>query len=236
MFTLKQFMVPAENFVKVDCGVHVQDAVKIMDEHGVGSVFVTRNDSIVGILSDTEVVRRVIATGMEPTQSTVEHIMSSPIPMIEENQTLQDANDLMAREQVRHLGISNAGNLVGMVSVRDVVVGMTSGPSSVLPPSWVHYQKGAGAYERGDYITAAKTFEELAGQGLARAQYQLGTMYQHGQGVPQNDVQAFMWVILSAMAGFESAVAIQKDLMQRMPPDQIIKAERLAKNWQVQGK
>ncbi len=61
-------------------------------------------------------------------------------------------------------------------------------------------------------------------------------MYQQGQGVPQNDVQAFMWLILAAVEGFESAVIIQKMLMNAMLPDQIMEAERLAKKWQPQGK
>ena len=96
---------------------------------------------------------------------------------------------------------------------------MTSGPGSVLPPSWVCYQDGVRAYEGGDYEVAVRKFEVLAAQGMARAQYHLGAMYQQGQGVPQNDVQAFMWAILAAVAGFESAVTIQKSLMKSMLPD-----------------
>ena len=235
MDPIKTFMVPAEKFVKVDRNVNVQNAMEIMRDSGVGSVLVTNDGSFVGILSDTEVVRRLVANGMDPSQITVEQIMSSPIPIIDENRTLQDANDLIAENQVRHLGVSRDGELVGLISVRDVLVGMTSGPSSVLPPSWVLYQKGVWAYERGDYETAVKHFGGLAEQGIARAQYHLGAMYQQGQGVPQNDVQAFMWLILAAMAGLESAVAIQKVLIQEMLPQQIIEAQRLAKAWQPQG-
>ena len=229
-------MVPADKFVTVDFGANVAHAVEIMRDHGVGSVFITRNDEIIGILSDTEVTWRLVAMGMDPTQTTVESIMSSPIHLLDENQTLQDANDLMAREQIRHLGISKDGQLVGMVSVRDVLVGMTTGPSSVLPPTWVCYQEGVRAYEQKDYTTAIKQFGLLAEQGIARAQYNLGSMYQQGQGVPQDDVQALMWSILAAVKGIDAAVSIQKTLIQDMPTDQIIKAERLARDWQPQEK
>lgn len=230
------FMVPAEYFIKVDCVVNVQKAVEIMQEHGISSVFVSRKDVVVGILSDTDIVRQVVANGTDPAQITVEQIMLAPIPTIAENQTLQDANDLMAKRQTRHLGISNDGKLVGMISVRDVLVGLTSGPSSVLPPSWIRYQKGMRAYERGDYETAVKQLGVLAEQGIARAQYQLGAMYQQGQGVAQNDIQALMWVILAAMKGIDAAVGIQKTLIKEMPADQIVKAERLARDWQPQEK
>ena len=236
MYPVKLFMVPADKFVTVDFGANVAHAVEIMRDHGVGSVFITRNDEIIGILSDTEVTWRLVAMGMDPTQTTVESIMSSPIHLLDENQTLQDANDLMAREQIRHLGISKDGQLVGMVSVRDVLVGMTTGPSSVLPPTWVCYQEGVRAYEQKDYTTAIKQFGLLAEQGIARAQYNLGSMYQQGQGVPQDDVQALMWSILAAVKGIDAAVSIQKTLIQDMPTDQIIKAERLARDWQPQEK
>ncbi len=128
MVPVKSFMVPAEKFVKVDRDVNVRTAAEIMRENGVGSVFVTREGSIIGILTDTDLVRRLVAVGSDPNQTTVEQIMSAPILMIEENKTLLDANDLMAREHIRHLGISKAGKLVGMISVRDLVVFLTNLP------------------------------------------------------------------------------------------------------------
>lgn len=128
MVPVKSFMVPAEKFVKVDRDVNVRTAAEIMRENGVGSVFVTREGSIIGILTDTDLVRRLVAVGSDPNQTTVEQIMSAPILMIEENKTLLDANDLMAREHIRHLGISKDEKLVGMISVRDLVVFLTNLP------------------------------------------------------------------------------------------------------------
>lgn len=128
MVPVKSFMVPAEKFVKVDRDVNVRTAAEAMRENGVGSVFVTREGSIIGILTDTDLVRRLVAVGSDPNQTTVEQIMSAPILMIGENKTLLDANDLMAREHIRHLGISKDGKLVGMISVRDLVVFLTNLP------------------------------------------------------------------------------------------------------------
>ncbi len=56
MNPVKLFMVPAEKFVKVDRCVSVRNAAEIMRDHGIGSVFVSREGSLIGILSDTEVV------------------------------------------------------------------------------------------------------------------------------------------------------------------------------------
>ncbi len=129
MVPVKSFMVPAEKFITIDRDVNVRDAAKIMRDKGIGSIFVTRDGKIIGILTDTDLVRRLVATGLDSIQTTVEQIMSAPILTIEENKTLLDANDLMAKEHIRHLGVSNAdGQLVGIISVRDLVVFLTNLP------------------------------------------------------------------------------------------------------------
>lgn len=129
MVPVKSFMVPAEKFIAIDRDVNVRQAAEIMRESGIGSIFVLRDGKIIGILTDTDLVKRLVATGLDSTKTTVEQIMSAPILTIEENKTLLDANDLMAKEHVRHLGVSNKeGNLVGMISVRDLVVFLTNLP------------------------------------------------------------------------------------------------------------
>jgi CBS domain-containing protein len=54
--------------------------------------------------------------------------MSAPILTIEQNKTVLDANDLMAQTHIRHLGVTQDGKLVGMISVRDLVVFLTNLP------------------------------------------------------------------------------------------------------------
>jgi len=129
MVPVKSFMVSAEKFITVDRDVSVRKAAEIMKKNGIGSIFVTRDGKIIGIFTDTDLLRRLVAAGLDPMQTTVEQIMSAPILTIEENKTLLDANDLMAKEHIRHLGVSNTeGQLVGMISVRDLVVFLTNLP------------------------------------------------------------------------------------------------------------
>ena len=128
MVPVKSFMVPADKFVKVDRDVKVREAAEIMKNSNIGSVFVTREGDIIGILTDTDLVRRLVAVGLDSATTTVEQIMSAPILTIDENKTLLDANDLMAREHIRHLGVSQGEKLVGMISVRDLVVFLTNLP------------------------------------------------------------------------------------------------------------
>ena len=129
MVPVKSFMVPAEKFITIDRDVNVRQAAEIMRESGIGSVFITREGKIIGILTDTDLVRRLVAAGLDSVQTTVEQIMSAPILTIDENKTLLDANDLMAKQHIRHLGVSGKdGELVGMISVRDLVVFLTNLP------------------------------------------------------------------------------------------------------------
>jgi CBS domain-containing protein len=89
---------------------------------------VTNGKEIVGVLTDTDMVRRVVAAGVDTLTTTAEQIMSAPILTIEENKTVLDANDLMAQSHLRHLGVTRDGKLVGMISVRDLLLFLTNLP------------------------------------------------------------------------------------------------------------
>jgi TPR repeat protein len=71
--------------------------------------------------------------------------------------------------------------------------------------AWADYQAGVDAYGGGDYETAMKEFRPLAEQGHARAQYNLGIMYEIGKGVPQDDQEAVKWYRRAADQGLAVA-------------------------------
>ncbi len=128
MVPVKSFMIPRDKFVTVPRDTDSQTAARIMRDRGIGSLFVTNDREIIGIITDTDMMRRVVAAGAEATKTTVEQIMSAPIVTIEENKTLLDANDLMAQSHLRHLGVSRDGQLVGVISGRDLVVFLANLP------------------------------------------------------------------------------------------------------------
>ncbi|MGH7165628.1 MAG: CBS domain-containing protein [Nitrospiraceae bacterium] len=128
MVPVKSFMVPVEKFVTVDRDTDVRKAAEIMRDRNIGSLFIMRGKDIIGIVTDTDLVRRSVAVGADPSKTTIEQIMSAPIITLDESKTLLDANDLMAREHLRHLGVTRNGKLVGMISVRDLVVFLTNLP------------------------------------------------------------------------------------------------------------
>ena len=87
------------------------------------------------------------------------------------------------------------------------------------------------AIKRRDYATAVRLIRPLAEQGNANAQYNLGTFYDNGLGVPQDKVRAYMWFSLSAAQGREGAAAFRDLIARRMTPAQIAEAQTLAREW-----
>jgi CBS domain-containing protein len=126
MHPIKSFMVPREKFITVKRETDVQSAARLMRDHHINSLFVTNGNEIVGILTDTDMVRRVVAAGVDTLTTTAEMIMSAPILTIEGDKTVLDASDLMAQTRIRHLGVTEDGKLIGMLSVRDILVFLTN--------------------------------------------------------------------------------------------------------------
>ncbi len=67
------------------------------------------------------------------------------------------------------------------------------------------FKTGVEAYKRQDFVAALRKWRPLAEQGHARAQYQLGIMYEYGRGVPQKDVDAVKWYTMAANQGVAAA-------------------------------
>ncbi len=103
-------------------GLSIVSVAKKMKAARVGSLLVKKGRKLVGIVTDTDIVRRAVAANKPLGKMTVEKIMTSPICTIEGSQTVDDAQDMMGDLGVRHLAVTQAGEIVGVVSVRDVLM------------------------------------------------------------------------------------------------------------------
>lgn len=99
----------------------LREAAQRMRDKRVGSLIIGEEEPV-GIISETDFVRKAMAEGLDPDSTAVETIMSQPLISIDIEKTAKDANDLMANKGVRHLAISDRGKIVGVVSVRDLVI------------------------------------------------------------------------------------------------------------------
>jgi signal-transduction protein with cAMP-binding, CBS, and nucleotidyltransferase domain len=120
MSSLAQVM--RKEIKKIAHTASVLDAARRMRDERLGSLMVEKDGKVVGIITETDLVRRGIAEGTDLTKATVQSIMTTPIATIEVTRTVQDAHDMMGDLGVRHLGISDKDKLAGLVSVRDLLV------------------------------------------------------------------------------------------------------------------
>ena len=100
----------------------IVSAAKTMRTARVGSLLVKKGKQLVGIVTDTDIVRRAVATSKPLGKLTVDKIMTTPLCTIEGSQPLDDAQEMMGDLGVRHLAVTKGGAIVGVVSVRDVML------------------------------------------------------------------------------------------------------------------
>ncbi len=100
----------------------IREAARRMRDERIGSLFVEKAGDLIGIVTETDIVRRAVAEGVDLGKAAVNSIMTSPILTLEVTRTVQDAHDMMGDFGVRHLGVTDKGKLVGLISVRDLLV------------------------------------------------------------------------------------------------------------------
>jgi CBS domain-containing protein len=107
----------------VEPSATVQEAAKAMRDQDVGPIPIVENGSLSGILTDRDIVVRVVAEGKNPSSTTVGDIASRDLVTIDPEQTLDEALRLMAKHQVRRLPVCEEdGRLVGIVAQADVAL------------------------------------------------------------------------------------------------------------------
>jgi CBS domain-containing protein len=107
----------------VPAGTTVAEAVAIMQKGAAGSVLVGPPGEAVGIASEADIVRKVVATGRAPADVRVEEIMSAPLITMDIGTPIYQIYRQMADRRVRHLVIIEGGRQVGFVSVKDLLKG-----------------------------------------------------------------------------------------------------------------
>jgi CBS domain-containing protein len=105
----------------VDPEAPVLEAIRQMAEHHVGALLVMKGTELQGIISERDYARKVILHGRSSAETPVWQIMSSPVITVSPQQTVQDCMHLMTERRFRHLPVVEAGQVVGMISIGDLV-------------------------------------------------------------------------------------------------------------------
>lgn len=100
----------------------IQEAARAMSMRKIGSIFIEDDGELVGILTETDILRKAVALGMDLKNDRVDQIMSKPIISVEMSQNPSQVSDLMGDAGIRHMGVRDGGKIVGIVSARDLLV------------------------------------------------------------------------------------------------------------------
>lgn len=119
-------MIPVERLmtkrlVHIEVGRSAIDVAKLMKAFKVGSVLVKKQDDIVGIVTEPDIIRKVIGDDKIPYYVPVESIMSSPVVGIDGRRPITEAADVMEQHGTRHLAVLKGDVIIGILSVRDLL-------------------------------------------------------------------------------------------------------------------
>jgi CBS domain-containing protein len=105
----------------------VAEAVETMKHHGVGSILVGESDDkAAGIVSEADIVRKVLAENTKPDEVKVKEIMSSPLISVDVKTPIYQIYQTMTERRIRHLVITDLDQKIGFVSVKDLLRGPAS--------------------------------------------------------------------------------------------------------------
>ena len=106
--------------LRIDSEASVQDAAILMEKSHVGSLIVEEYGDDKGIITERELSRQVLAKGGKPEELKVSDIMSS-IDSMDRYMPIEEANQFMHKNKIRHLAITDDDKIVGILSVKDLV-------------------------------------------------------------------------------------------------------------------
>jgi len=110
----------ARPIITVDEEASVTEASIMMVNENRGSVVVTRKGEPIGILTERDVMKKVVAKSVDPTSTKVKQVMTSPPVTIEKSRPLREAIDLMNRKGVRRMLLTENGRIVSIFTLRDL--------------------------------------------------------------------------------------------------------------------
>ena len=123
----------------------VVDAARLMAKNHVGAVLVVEGETLKGILSERDVVTRVVAEGKDPAATKVSEVATAEVVDVEVGTPVRKCAELQLAMDVRHLPVTENGRPVGILSSRDFLVHVVEGLERVIDK--VRYEQALGEGE-----------------------------------------------------------------------------------------
>lgn len=105
----------------IDHDSTVQEAAQYMRISNVGSLLIKEYDNYVGIVTETDLTRKVVGGGLNPETTPIAKIMTQPVQSMDRFLPVEEANQFMHKNKIRHLAVTEDDKIVGMLSIKDLV-------------------------------------------------------------------------------------------------------------------
>ena len=125
MTTLRDLLKDRKTY-SVEATRSVLEAARFMMEHNVGALPVLRNGELVGIISERDIMNRVVAVGRTPGTTAVSEVMTANPRAVRADESVEECLFIMHEFGFRHLPIVDGRELKGLVSLRDVLMHQTA--------------------------------------------------------------------------------------------------------------
>jgi CBS domain-containing protein len=99
----------------------IEDAVKLMNKHEIGCLVVEEKGKPVGIITERDLLKRVLATSKETRRMKVEHIMTNELISVSPKMEIEEAARLMCQKKIKKLPVVENGRLLGLVTLTDIL-------------------------------------------------------------------------------------------------------------------
>ena len=99
----------------------VRDALQLMAEREIGSVLVVQGDALLGIFTERDYARKLALQGLSSAETMLVNVMTARLYVVSPRQTVQECLGIITKGRLRHLPVVDGGELVGLVSIGDLV-------------------------------------------------------------------------------------------------------------------
>lgn len=111
----------SRDLAKIDVEENVRAAANAMSDKGIGSIFADQEGVIVGVITERDLLTKIVATGRDPHRTKVKDIMAFPLITVPADYTIDDVIYLMATLKIRHVAVEEDGTAVGVITARDII-------------------------------------------------------------------------------------------------------------------
>jgi CBS domain-containing protein len=113
-------------------GTTVLEAAELMNARGIGAVLVTEGDTLAGIFTERDLMRRVVAERREPARTLLSDVMSTRLVTTRPESTVDECAALMTNNRLRHLPVIGPNGLCGMVTIGDLLAFQVAEQASTI--------------------------------------------------------------------------------------------------------